>query len=142
MALEKSILSILKSHVGEENKLTQYKIADKLGIVDKSNNQDFNFDYVSCRQVRRIIEDLIEQGYPIVSTPSNGGGYFWQYKPEEGLECARRIRRQAVKLFLKARRIRNNSRTRQEIFHFWEINSSNLSRELQKVIIYKDDVKV
>jgi len=111
--LEKSILSILKSHVGEENKLTQYKIADKLGIVDKSNNQYFNFDYVNCRQVRRIIEDLIKQGYPIVSTPSNGGGYFWQDKPEEGLECARRIRRQAVKLFLKARRIRKNSMTGQ-----------------------------
>jgi len=111
--LEKSILCILKSHVGDENKLTQYEITHKLGIVDKSNNQYFNFDYVNCRQVRRIIEDLIEQGYPIVSTPSNGGGYFWQDKPEEGLECARRIRRQAIKLFLKARRIKLNCQIKQ-----------------------------
>jgi hypothetical protein len=111
--LEKDILDILKSHIGEENKLTQYRIADKLGIVDKSNNQYFNFDYVSCRQVRRIIEDLIEQGYPIVSTPSNGGGYFWQDKPEEGLECYRRIRRQGIRLLLKARNILRNSRLNQ-----------------------------
>jgi len=111
--LEKSILSILKSHVGDENKLTQYEITHKLGIVDKSNNQYFNFDYVNCRQVRRVIEDLIKQGYPIVSTPKNGGGYHWQEKEQEGLECAKRIRKQAIKLFLKARKIRSNSRTGQ-----------------------------
>jgi len=106
--LEKSILSILKSHVGDENKLTQYEIT---GIIYPSDNE--YFDDSKCRQVRLAIVNLIEQGYPIVSTPSNGGGYFWQDKPEEGLECARRIRRQAVKLFLKARRIRSNSRTGQ-----------------------------
>ena len=101
--LEKDILDILKSHIGEENKLTQYRIADMLWFKVETNE----------RQVRIIIADLIEQGYPIVSTPSNGGGYFWQYKPEEGLECYRRIRRQAIKLFLKARKIRANSRTGQ-----------------------------
>ena len=107
--LEKSILCILKSHVGDENKLTQYEITDKYNNIVS----DVTEKNIGCRYVRRIIEDLIEQGYPIISTPSNGGGYFWQDKPEEGLECARRIRRQAIKLFLKARKIRSNSRTGQ-----------------------------
>lgn len=103
--LEKSILEILTSHVGEKNKLTQYRIVD---IIDNSGGWG-----VTCRNVRRIIEDLIKQGYPIVSTPKNGGGYFYQEKAKEGLECARRIRRQAIKLFLKARRIKLNCQIKQ-----------------------------
>ena len=103
--LEKDILDILKSHVGEENKITQYNIAENLIWYESCGT--------TCRNVRRIIEDLIEQGYPIVSTPKNGGGYHWQKNKEEGLECYRRIRKQAIKLFLKARRIRANSRTGQ-----------------------------
>jgi len=107
--LEKDILEILKSHVGNENKLTQYEITDKYNNIVS----DVTEKNIGCRYVRRIIEDLIEQGYPIVSTPSNGGGYHWQEKEQEGLDCAKRIRRQAIKLFLKARRIRANSRTGQ-----------------------------
>jgi len=106
--LEKEILSILKSHIGEENKLTQYEIT---GIIYPSDNE--YFDDSKCRQVRLAIVNLIEQGYPIVSTPKNGGGYHWQDKPEEGLECARRIRRQGIRLLLKARNILRNSRLNQ-----------------------------
>lgn len=98
--LEKDILDILKSHKGNENKLTQYEIADKF-LIRAGNDS---------RNIRRVIECLIEQGYPIISTPKNGGGYFWQEKEEEGLECYKRMRRMAIKLFLKARRIRANSR--------------------------------
>ena len=100
--LEKEILDILKSHAGEENKLTQYKIAE---IIDNKGGWG-----VTYRNIRRIIEDLIGQSYPIVSTPKNGGGYHWQKNKEKGLEFYRRIRRQAIKLFLKARKIRSNSR--------------------------------
>jgi hypothetical protein len=104
--LEKDILHILKFHVGDENKLTQYEItAEYNNIVSDVTEKD-----IGCRYIRRIIEDLIEQGYPIVSTPKNGGGYHWQKTNQEGLDCAKRIRRQAVKLFLKARHIRANSR--------------------------------
>lgn len=104
--LEKDILSIIKAHVGDENKLTQYEIAEICCNASCWNN----YDEVSCRQVRNIIADLINQGYPIVSTPSNGGGYHWQSKVEEALKCSNRLRRQAVKLFIKARKIRANSR--------------------------------
>jgi len=107
--LEQDILEIIKAHRGEENKITQYEITNRHNqIYSLCQSMD-----VGCRQVRNVIEGLINQGYPIVSTPSNGGGYFWQEKPEEGLECSKRIRRQAVKLFLKARKIRSNSRTGQ-----------------------------
>jgi len=108
-SLEKSILSILKSHVGYERSITQHKITWEYNNIIS----DFTEKDISCRQVRNIIADLIEQGYPIVSTPRNKGGYCWMENKEEGLECYRRIRRQAIKLFLKARKIRANSRTGQ-----------------------------
>jgi hypothetical protein len=114
--LEQGILEIIRAQVGNDRAMTQKD------ITDKWNNSEWNSCYIyhsdeekniDTRRVRKIIANLINQGYPIVSTPSNGGGYFWQERPEEGLECARRLRRQAVKLFLKARRIRSNSRTGQ-----------------------------
>ncbi len=109
--LEKDVLSIIKDHVGY---ITQHGVTQKLGIRDISTKKKyFNFDYVNCRQVRKIIAKLIMLGYPIISTPKNGGGYCWMNKGEEGLECAKRIQRQAVKLFLKARKIRENSRVSQ-----------------------------
>lgn len=100
--LEKDILDILESHIGFENKINQYLLTDRL--FWETNN------HFACRKVRSTIENLITQGYPIISTPKNGGGYCLQKTNQEGLECYKRIQRQAVKLFLKARKIRANSR--------------------------------
>lgn len=104
--LEKDILEIIKEHVGYERSITQYKITWEYNNIVS----DFTEKDISCRQVRNIIADLIKKGYPIISTPKMKGGYCWQGKEEEGLECYKRIQRQAVKLFLKARKIRANSR--------------------------------
>lgn len=102
--LEEDILEIIKEHIGEENKITQYGIAEWWNVA-------YSFGkFISSRQVRRAIEELIKQGYPIISTPRFGGGYHWQGRVAEGLECSKRIQRQAVKLFIKARKIRANSR--------------------------------
>lgn len=99
---KKDILEIIKSHVGYNDAITQYKMMQMIN--------DMGGWGTTCRNIRRVIEDLIKQGYPIISTPRNGGGYCWQGKEQEGLECYKRIQRQAVKLFLKARKIRANSR--------------------------------
>ncbi len=105
--LEKDVLEIIKEHVGYENAITQQEIQYEWTI-----GYSFGED-ISCRQIRKAIESLIKQGYPIISTPRNGGGYCWIGNEQEGLECAKRIKRQAVKLFLKARKIRENSRVNQ-----------------------------
>lgn len=102
--LEKDVLEIIKEHVGERNKINQYEITDLWNL-----GYSFGIFY-SSRSIRKAIESLIDQGYKIVSTPKNGGGYWWTENEREGLECAKRIKRQAVKLFLKARKIRENSR--------------------------------
>jgi hypothetical protein len=113
--LEADILDIIKGHVGYERAINQEEIADEYihnNIVYKNSSFTVN-RAIGCRQVRKVIAGLIRQGYPIISTPRNGGGYCWMSRGEEGLECAKRIQRQAVKLFLKARKIKANSRVGQ-----------------------------
>ena len=100
--LEKDILEIIKSHVGYNDAINQHKMTQEIN--------DMGGWGIEPRSVRKVIAGLIKQGYPIISTPRNGGGYCWQSKEEEGLECYKRIQRQAVKLFIKARKIRANSR--------------------------------
>ena len=67
---------------------------------------------ITPRRVRRIIEELIKQNYPIVSTPK--GGYFYQEKEEEGLQCYRRLRKQGIRIMLRARNVLRNSRQGQQ----------------------------
>lgn len=102
--LEQDILAILKNHIGFYDAINQYEMTQLINDMGER---------IGCRQVRKIIEDLIKQGYPIISTPRGKGGYCWIGESEEGLDCARRIRRQAIKLFIKARKIRENSRVGQ-----------------------------
>lgn len=102
--LEQTIIVILKTHIGFYDAISQYVMTQQINEMGMG---------VSCRQVRRTIEGLIKQGYPIISTPRGKGGYCWIGESEEGLDCARRIRRQAIKLFIKARKIRENSRVGQ-----------------------------
>lgn len=113
--LEKDVLEIIKEHVGYERAINQYEITYELSCIDINRKYPYEEDYsrIDPRQVRKAIASLIKQGYPIISTPKNGGGYCWMNRGEEGLECAKRIKRQAVKLFLKARQIRENSRVGQ-----------------------------
>ena len=66
-------------------------------------------EHITPRRIRRIIESLIEEGYPIISTPIDPGGYCWQGKEGEALECYKRLRRKGIKILVRARRILRNS---------------------------------
>jgi hypothetical protein len=105
--LEKRILSIIGSY---KSYRTQYEITTECNLL---NNLFIGEKDISCRMVRKVIAELIRQGYPIISNPKYGGGYRLQYDEQEGLECYRRIRRQAIRLFLKARYIKKNCLTKQ-----------------------------
>ena len=79
--LEKDVLEIIKEHVGYIN---QEEIADEYrhkNIVFEGMSYTVN-KTTSCRSIRKAIASLINQGYPIISTPRNRGGYHWQEKPE------------------------------------------------------------
>jgi len=65
---------------------------------------------IAPRRVRRIIEELIEEGYPIISTPVDPGGYCWQGKEGEAIQCYKRLRRKGIKILIRARWTLRNSR--------------------------------
>ena len=99
---EDIIISIIKPHTHFLNTINQHDIA-----AEFMERRD---EHITPRRVRRIIEELIEEGYPIISTPVDPGGYAWEGEPGEALECYKRLRKKGIKILLRARRILRNSR--------------------------------
>ena len=100
------IIEIIKPLKDFSNTINQHEIA----AVYMFNREE----HITPRRVRRIIEELIEEGYPIISTPIYPGGYCWGGKEGEALECYKRLRRKGIKILLRARRILRNSRIGQQ----------------------------
>ena len=99
-----TILSIIKSRTDLANAISQHDIAAEF-ILRRNEN-------ITPRRVRRIIEKLIEQGEPIISTPHSPGGYCWGGRENEAIECYRRLRKKGIKILLRATRILRNERNR------------------------------
>jgi len=94
------IISIIKPYQRFSDPISQYEIADEYKLRWGES--------ITPRRVRLIIEDLIEEGYPIISTPHNPGGYCWKGADGEALECYKRLRRKAAKEFKRARHVLMN----------------------------------
>lgn len=103
-ALDYNIIRIIKGHLEFSNAINQHRITEEI------NNLVGQDDFIDPRSVRRIIEDLIIEGYPIISTPISPGGYCWGGADGEALECYKRLRRKGIKILLRARRILRNSK--------------------------------
>ncbi len=96
--IEATIEDIIRPHLDFSDTINQHEIAKE---YDERQNKK-----ISPRMVRRIIEDMIEHGYPIISTPGSitgKGGYCWEGRTGEALECSNRLRRKAAKEFKRAR---------------------------------------
>ena len=103
--VEETIIAIIKPHTSFDNTINQYKIAERYTMRRNEG--------IAPRRVRRIIEELIKDGYPIISNPNRPGGYCWGGKDTEALQCYRRLRRQGIRIMLRARNVLRNSRRRQ-----------------------------
>jgi len=98
---EDIIIKIIKPHTDFSNTLNQHEIAAEFMFIRN--------EHMAGRRVRKIIEKLIEDGYPIISTPhSPNGGYCWGNQENEAIECVNRLRRKAAKIFIRARRLKKN----------------------------------
>lgn len=94
----------IKRHTTLANPINQHEITSEyIWITGES---------ITPRTVRKVIESLIEQGYPIISTPHDPGGYCWEGGDGEALECYRRLRRKAIKEMLRARWTLRNYRNK------------------------------
>jgi len=100
-----TILSIIKAYPDFGNTINQHEIANEFMLRRNEN--------ITPRRVRRIIESLIEQGEPIISTPHQpNGGYCYGGRENEAIECYKRLRRKGIRVLLRARRILRNERNR------------------------------
>ena len=97
---EEIIISIIRPHRDFSEAINQHEIAEEF--------MEVRDEHMSGRQVRKSIEGLIEEGYPILSTPKEPGGYCWEGNDGEALECYKRLRRKGIKILLRARRILRN----------------------------------
>ena len=93
-----TILNIIKEHIGDANKRTQAQITEECISRGGSN--------ITERQTRVILRELIDSGYPILSTPS--GGYYWYETEEERKSCYKRLRHKGISILLRARNINRN----------------------------------
>ena len=98
---EDIIIDIIKPHKDFSDTINQHEIADEF--------MEARDEHMTPRRVRRIIEELIEDGYPIISTPQHpNGGYCWGGNPGEAMECVNRLRRKGIKILLRARWTKRN----------------------------------
>ena len=87
---KEDIWKIISEHVGEENAINQYLIDSKLYA---------NYQNTNVRAIRRLIRELREEGYPILSTPHYpNGGYFIPDNYDEVKEWQKRMNIKAIKL--------------------------------------------
>ena len=63
------IVDIIRKRIGASSALNQYKVADKYYTETG--------DTIEPRTVRKIIEGLRFEGYPILSTTDDPGGYHY-----------------------------------------------------------------
>lgn len=92
------ILRIIKSCLGDANKLTQAQITDECISRGGTN--------ISDRETRRVLRELIDEGAPIISTPR--GGYYWYNAEEERKSCYKRLRHKGISILVRARRVNKN----------------------------------
>ena len=92
------IIDIIKKHRDLEHAINQHKITK----IINDNNWCGEDDYIESRRVRRMIEELIKLGNPIISSPSGPGGYCWGGGPGEALKCAERLHTKGIKCILRS----------------------------------------
>ena len=92
-----TILSIIKSYVGDSNKRTQVE------LTQECNDRGMD---ITDRRTRIILRELIDNGAPIISTPR--GGYYWYDTEAERTSCYKELRHKGISILLRARNMNRN----------------------------------
>ena len=108
--IEEDIIKFIKPHLDFSETINQYEITSKVN----DEREKWMEQPIKPRRIRRVIERLIEQGYPIISTSGDPGGYCWKGGPGEALKCYKVLRRKAAKEFIRARYTLRNYRIGQQ----------------------------
>lgn len=80
--LSEECLAVLNIHIGADNAISNFELAEKLGI--------------SMREVRSLVRNLRCDGYHVCSSRGGKGGYFLAETDEEKIECEEEFRKQMI----------------------------------------------
>ena len=89
------LLEILKEHQGRNNPITGKELARLF-----NQNDD--------RKIRLLIEELIDDGYPIVGATQSPCGYFIAVNIQEVKECTESLKSRAVQIFTRRQKLLRN----------------------------------
>lgn len=89
--LQEQVKGIIRSHRGRDSAITADGLVNLLGAGD--------------RAIRKTIEDLIDDGFPVCSVTEPPAGYFFPSSVEEARVYSKALQKRAVRIFLRRRYI-------------------------------------
>ena len=92
--IKRELRTILGRHIGRDSAITGESLARMVGQRN--------------RQVRQVLEDLIEEGLPIVSTSEPPAGYFLATSHKEAEEHTESLHSRAMSLLHRQKKTVNN----------------------------------
>jgi len=90
--LKSSLRRVLILHIGREKAIDAGSLAGMFGFRDD-------------RPVRKAIEELIKEHFPVCSATEEPPGYFFPASTEEARRYTRSLQKRAVRIFLRRRHI-------------------------------------
>lgn len=93
--MKTQLLNILRQHQGRQNPITGKEIAALLG-----QNDD--------RKIRLLIEELIEEGIPIVGATQYPMGYFIAVTVQEVKDCTESLKSRGIQIFIRRQKLLKN----------------------------------
>ena len=87
------IINIIKTHIGKPEAINQYNIADEYILATG--------EHITARTIRKAIEELRFDGYPILSSTEDPGGYHYPANRREYFDWKDREMAKAKKQIAK-----------------------------------------
>jgi len=94
--LKAQVKDILQRHEGRSRAITGKELARMLGYRDD-------------RKIRQIIEELLDDGLPIISTTEAPGGYFIPTSLGEAQRYTQSLQSRATLIFLRRKKVITNT---------------------------------
>ncbi len=94
--LKAQLKAILQHRVGRDNVIGAGDLAERFGYQDD-------------RPIRRAIENLIDDNFPVCSVTERPAGYFFPASVEEARLYSKSLQKRAVRIFLRRRFIIKNT---------------------------------
>lgn len=90
--LKREVMLVILRHPGRENAIIGKDIAQGFGFTDD-------------RKIRLIIEELIDEGFPVCSATDTPAGYFFPVTVDEAKEYYRKLRHRGLMVLVRARKV-------------------------------------